>query len=116
MEVVNSKSVNQFYNYVTGNTGTGPKGTAYQVDKTPSTFNLGYISYGDVIQGFPDWYSEYYHSIYTSAVYKPGSLPDIVYCAHTNNRLDYPLSKFFEWVGPSGKLRGISFKSTTFDN
>lgn len=107
------ESVNSFYSYVKSNTGTGPRGTVYEEDKSVGSFNYSAIAKGDVLQGWPDSQNRYYHSIFISAVLKPGIPAEILYCSHSTARQDELLTKFTQWVG-SGKMRGIRFNSTTY--
>ncbi|SHK96109.1 amidase domain-containing protein [Desulforamulus aeronauticus] len=110
----NWENVNSFYSYVTTNTGVGPKGTGYEIGKSPSSFNYGQISKGNVLQGWPSYYTTYLHSIYISDVLYPGDPLEILYCGHTSNVTDQILTEFTKWVGSAGKMRGIRFTSASY--
>lgn len=113
---VNFCSVEEFYTYVTTNTGNGPKATAYNNNKVYSSMPTNYQK-ADVLQVYRKESKRYYHTVIvtTPTTYSPANYAKVKVAQHEDEKKNRPLADLINKFGGSTcKLRLLRFKSTTY--
>jgi len=108
------ENVQSFWNYVTTNTGNGPKAYGYNNNLSYTGVPASSIDYGDVLQF--SWYEGdvYRHSgyvTYTSSA--TDTYPEVLVSFHSNPYYNRPLAQMFDTYDC---MRRMSFRTTTFAN
>ena len=108
-----------FYDYVTSNSGNGPKATSYNNGKVYTSLSTA-LKKGDVLQFYNSDVGRYYHSVivvsddndngYTISDYKK-----VKVAQHEDDYSERNLSSLItNFGGSSCKMRLLRFKSTSF--
>lgn len=106
----------EFYDYVTTNTGNGPKATGYNNNKLYSSMSTN-IKMGDVLQFYSNSANRYRHSVIvvTETTYAPADVDKIKVAQHTSEQSALLLKRKLKQYGESSaKVRLLRFKSATF--
>ena len=106
----------EFYDYVTTNTGNGPKATGYNNNKPYSSLSTN-IKMGDVLQFYSDSANRYRHSVIvvTETTYAPANADKIKVAQHTpDNSAILLKNKLDSYNDKATKVRLLRFKSATF--
>lgn len=108
--------VENFYNYVTSNSGNGPKATAYNNNKVYTSLSTK-IKKGDVLQFYNSDTGRYYHSVVvvSETDYSVSDYKKVKVAQHEDEYNNRSLSELINnFGGSSCKMRLLRFKSTTF--
>ena len=106
----------EFYDYVTTNTGNGPRATGYNDNKPYSSLSTN-IKMGDVLQFYNNTANRYRHSVIvvTEKTFTTADADKIKVAQHTPNDSALKLKvKLRQYGGSSAKIRLLRFKSATF--
>lgn len=105
-----------FYDYVTSNTGKGPKAKAYNNGKVYSNLSTT-INKGDVLQFYKSSAKRYYHTVVvvSNTSRKVADYAKVRVAQHQDDYYYRNLEELINYFGgKSCKMRLLRFKSTTF--
>ena len=109
-------SVVNFCNYVSSNTGNGPKATVYNNGKVYTNLSVK-MKAGDVLQFYNNSTGTWYHSVIvvTETDYSVSDYKKVKVAQHESDYNNRSLSELISnFGGSSCKMRLLLFKSTTF--
>ena len=108
------ESVQGFWNYMTTNTGYGPKATGYNNGYVYTNIAPLTINYGDVLQFNSSGSGDYAHSVYvTYTSSATDQYSEILVSAHTNDVYNAPLTNY---TSSRRYMRRLDFQNNTFSN
>lgn len=108
------ESVQAFWNYVTTNTGNGPKAIGYNNGNVYTNIAPLSINYGDVLQFNSSSTGDYAHSVYvTYTSSATDQYPEILVSAHTGDIYNAPLTNY---TSSRRYMRRLDFVNNTFSN
>lgn len=105
-----------FYDYVTSNTGNGPKATSYNNGKVYSNLSVK-MKAGDVLQFYDSSAGRYYHSVIVvfQTDYGVSNYSSVRVAQHQTEYNSRNLAELItNFGGSSCKMRLLRFKTTTF--
>ncbi len=110
----------ELWNYMTGNTGNGPRATGYNNNNVWTSLSVVPRT-GDVLQFYSSSAGRYYHSVIVSSASNAtlsNMLNKIWICQHSGDYVNRPLSETLENNGgiSSGKMRLLRPLSTAFSS
>lgn len=109
-------NVESFYNYVTSNTGDGPKATGYNDGQLYTQLSIPIIK-GDVLQFYNSSTGRYSHSVMvvSTGTHYISDCANIRVAQHSTDYSERPLQVLINgFDGDSCKMRLLRFRSTTF--
>lgn len=107
-----------FYDYVTTNTGNGPRANSYNNGKVYSSLSTT-MNKGDVLQFYKSSAGRYYHSVIVVSTtnYKVADYAKVRVAQHQSEYYNRNLSDLINnFGGKSCKMRLLRFKSATFSS